>query len=110
MIPDDNRNDLGNDLGNDQGHGSYGARPSLGARVATGLIAGYQRFISPFLGPRCRFHPTCSAYAGQAITRFGAVRGGWLTLRRIVRCHPLCDGGIDPVPEQFNWLHQDANE
>jgi len=65
LIPDDNRNDLGNDLGNDQGHGSYGARPSLGARVATGLIAGYQRFISPFLGPRCRFHPTCSAYAGN---------------------------------------------
>ncbi|MDP6674143.1 MAG: membrane protein insertion efficiency factor YidD [Gammaproteobacteria bacterium] len=82
----------------------------MAARAASGLIAGYQRYISPFLGPRCRFHPTCSAYAGQAITRFGIVRGGWLALRRIVRCHPFCDGGNDSVPEHFNWLRRDANQ
>jgi len=87
-----------------------GGRPSLGMRMATGLITGYQRYISPFLGPRCRFHPTCSTYAGQAIKRFGVVRGIWLALRRIVRCQPLCEGGIDPVPEQFNWLRRDTKE
>ena len=94
-----------------QGHDadSAGAGLSLGARVATGLITGYQRYISPLLGPRCRFHPTCSTYAGQAIARFGVVRGGWLALRRIVRCQPLCAGGNDPVPEQFNWWHPNAN-
>ncbi|HJP38026.1 MAG: membrane protein insertion efficiency factor YidD [Gammaproteobacteria bacterium] len=84
-------------------------RASLGVRAASGLITGYRRYISPFLGSRCRFHPTCSAYAGQAVTRFGVVRGVWLALRRIVRCHPFCDGGIDSVPEQFNWLGRDAN-
>jgi len=100
--PDDNKPD--------HGHDSCEERPSPGARAATGLIAGYRRFISPFLGPRCRFYPTCSAYAGQAISRFGIVRGGWLTLRRIVRCQPLCDGGIDPVPERFNWFARDTIE
>jgi putative membrane protein insertion efficiency factor len=82
----------------------------MAARAATGLIGGYQRYISPFLGPRCRFHPTCSTYAGQAIMRFGVVRGSWLMLCRIVRCHPLCEGGFDPVPRQFNWWHRDVNE
>jgi uncharacterized protein len=72
------------------------ARP--GARLALALIRGYQRFLSPFLGPSCRFHPTCSAYAVTAIERHGLVRGGWLALRRIGRCHPFSAGGHDPVP------------
>ena len=62
------------------------------------LIHGYRRVLSPLLGPRCRFHPTCSAYALEAIERHGAARGSWLPARRIARCHPLNEGGFDPVP------------
>ena len=65
------------------------------------LIAGlraYKRWLSPLLGPRCRFVPTCSEYAIGAIQRFGPLRGSWLALRRIGRCHPLNPGGHDPVP------------
>lgn len=58
----------------------------------------YQWFISPVLPPACRFHPTCSAYAVEAVLTHGVFRGGWLALRRIVRCHPWCEGGFDPVP------------
>ena len=65
-----------------------------------GLIRLYQRLLSPLLGPRCRFHPTCSAYAVQALERHGVVRGSFLAARRIVRCHPLNEGGLDPVPEK----------
>lgn len=61
-------------------------------------IRGYQLFISPWLGPNCRFTPSCSSYALEAIERFGPLRGGWLALRRIGRCHPLNAGGHDPVP------------
>jgi putative membrane protein insertion efficiency factor len=63
-------------------------------------IRAYQLAISPLLGPRCRFYPSCSHYAIEAIERFGVVRGGGLALRRISRCHPLNPGGLDPVPEK----------
>ena len=62
------------------------------------LIGAYRRCISPFLPAACRFHPTCSAYAGEAVRRHGVARGCYLTVKRLARCHPLCEGGIDPVP------------
>ena len=61
------------------------------------LISGYQRFISPLLGPRCRFYPTCSSYAIESLSAFGPVKGLWLTLKRISKCHPFHPGGIDTV-------------
>jgi uncharacterized protein len=63
------------------------------------LVRGYQRFISPLFPPSCRFTPTCSQYAVEAIDRFGTIKGGYLATRRIVRCHPFHPGGYDPVPE-----------
>lgn len=63
-------------------------------------IRAYQRLISPLLGPRCRFYPTCSQYAVEALRRHGALQGSWLSLQRLCRCHPLNQGGIDPVPER----------
>lgn len=66
-----------------------------------GLIRLYQKLVSPSLGVNCRYLPTCSTYAIEAISRFGIWRGGWLAVKRIGRCHPLRPGGYDPVPE--NW-------
>nr|WP_173399746.1 membrane protein insertion efficiency factor YidD [Candidatus Synechococcus spongiarum] len=65
-----------------------------------GLIRLYQRFISPLLGPRCRFSPSCSAYAVEALSRHGLWRGGWLSVWRLLRCHPCTAGGYDPVPDR----------
>lgn len=63
-----------------------------------GLIRFYRTAISPLYPPVCRFQPTCSQYAIEAIGRFGAIKGSWLAMRRIVKCHPLHPGGYDPVP------------
>jgi hypothetical protein len=62
------------------------------------LVRGYQLFISPFVPPSCRFHPTCSHYAIEALQKHGALHGLWLAIRRIARCHPWHPGGHDPVP------------
>lgn len=67
-------------------------------RLLLGLVRLYQYLISPLLGPRCRFHPSCSHYAIEAIERHGALRGSWLAMRRLGRCHPWHPGGYDPVP------------
>jgi putative membrane protein insertion efficiency factor len=66
--------------------------------VLIALIRGYQLLISPLLGPRCRFYPSCSAYALEAVRVHGAVKGGWLAARRLLRCHPWNPGGLDFVP------------
>lgn len=71
---------------------------SVPATAVASLIRGYQRFISPALPPACRFTPSCSHYALEAVTRYGIVRGGWLAFRRLGRCHPFHPGGPDPVP------------
>ncbi|MGL5005842.1 MAG: membrane protein insertion efficiency factor YidD [Plesiomonas sp.] len=62
------------------------------------FIKVYQWVISPLIGPRCRFQPTCSHYGIEALRRFGAVKGSWLTIKRVLKCHPLNVGGYDPVP------------
>ena len=74
------------------------SRPGFVARVLVAVVSAYRRLLSPLLGQRCRFAPSCSAYAAEAITVHGAVRGSWLAVRRIGRCHPFNPGGHDPVP------------
>ena len=66
------------------------------------LLRGYQLVISPLLGQRCRFYPTCSQYAIEAVERHGVIRGLWLSVRRVARCHPFHPGGFDPVPGASN--------
>jgi putative membrane protein insertion efficiency factor len=66
--------------------------------VALALITAYQKLLSPMLPRSCRFYPSCSEYAKQAIQKYGVVKGGWLALKRIARCHPGNPGGLDPVP------------
>jgi len=74
------------------------AAPSLAARALVFLVRGYRLLLSPWLGSACRFTPTCSVYSIEALQTHGAMHGSYLTLRRLARCHPWCDGGHDPVP------------
>jgi uncharacterized protein len=74
------------------------AAPSAVTRLLMLIVTGYRRGVSPLLMPRCRFAPSCSEYALQALAVHGALRGSWLAVRRIVRCHPFHPGGYDPVP------------
>ncbi|WP_404347343.1 membrane protein insertion efficiency factor YidD [Sutcliffiella horikoshii] len=68
--------------------------------VLLSIIRFYRKFISPLTPPTCRFYPTCSHYGMEAIGRFGAIKGGWLTIKRILKCHPFHPGGIDHVPDK----------
>ena len=70
-------------------------------RLPLALIGAYRRFVSPSLPRRCRYEPTCSAYASEAIRRFGALRGSLLAVWRLLRCNPFSHGGFDPVPDRF---------
>jgi uncharacterized protein len=72
--------------------------PTAITRALMAAVTGYRRFISPLLPPRCRFEPSCSAYALEALREHGAARGLWLAIARIARCHPFHPGGYDPVP------------
>ena len=71
---------------------------SAASWIGIRMIRGYQLFISPLLGHNCRFYPSCSQYALEALRRHGPVRGSWLAVRRILRCHPWHPGGVDEVP------------
>ncbi|ABS75127.1 MULTISPECIES: membrane protein insertion efficiency factor YidD [Bacillus] len=68
--------------------------------IMIAFIRGYQKFISPLTPPSCRFYPTCSQYGIEAVKTHGALKGGWLTLKRILKCHPFHPGGVDPVPDK----------
>jgi putative membrane protein insertion efficiency factor len=72
----------------------------LGKKIALRFLQLYQVSISPLFGPACRFEPSCSRYAAEAIEAFGLRRGSWLAIRRVARCHPLAESGYDPVPER----------
>jgi len=75
-----------------------------------GLVNIYRYLISPVIGPRCRFHPTCSSYMIEAIQRHGPIKGTWLGLKRLGRCHPYNDGGYDPVPEHDCKAHPNTEK
>lgn len=72
----------------------------MAKKLFISLIRFYQVVISPLKPPSCRFYPTCSQYGLEAIQRFGALKGGWLAIKRISKCHPMHPGGFDPVPEK----------
>ncbi|WP_066063240.1 membrane protein insertion efficiency factor YidD [Neobacillus soli] len=72
-------------------------------KIFLAMIRFYQVAISPLKPPTCRFYPTCSHYGFEAIQRFGAFKGGWLTIKRISKCHPFHPGGLDPVPEKEKY-------
>ncbi|MDQ6526437.1 membrane protein insertion efficiency factor YidD [Nocardioides sp. LHD-245] len=75
--------------------------------VLVGLVRGYQLLVSPLLGPTCRYYPSCSAYAVQALQVHGALRGSWLAVRRLLRCHPWAPGGVDHVPPRRVHPHDE---
>ena len=74
-------------------------------KLLLGIIRVYRKFISPLKSrPSCRFYPTCSAYALEAVSKYGAVKGSFLAVRRILKCHPFHPGGIDYVPDDFSFF------
>ena len=75
-------------------------------KLISGLIGLYRYLISPFLGPNCRYTPTCSEYAQTAVMRFGVFKGGWIAIKRILSCHPWGKDGYDPVPEKKSDLNK----
>ncbi|TIH10456.1 membrane protein insertion efficiency factor YidD [Pseudomonas leptonychotis] len=79
-------------------------------RVLIGVVRLYQYLISPLLGAPCRFHPSCSHYAIEAIERHGALRGSWLALRRLLRCQPWYPGGYDPVPPTRHCIEKHRHD
>lgn len=80
-------------------------------KILIALIKGYRYLLSPFFGQHCRFHPSCSAYAVEAIETHGALRGSGLAVRRLLRCHPFAPGGYDPVPEgKTGSTHTESSE
>jgi uncharacterized protein len=81
---------------------------SVAARVLTAALVAYRRYVSPVLPARCRFYPSCSAYALEALARHGAVRGTALTIWRLLRCHPFHPGGFDPVPDPLRHRPADV--
>ena len=81
---------------------STGRTATVPARLLMVPIAGYRRFVSPLLPPRCRFAPSCSEYALTAVAEHGAARGLWFAVKRIARCHPFNPGGYDPVPSRIH--------
>ncbi|NYH52735.1 MULTISPECIES: membrane protein insertion efficiency factor YidD [Nocardiopsis] len=85
-------------------------RPTVLARVLILPIRGYQRLISPLFPPVCRFYPSCSAYAVEALRVHGALYGLWLGIRRIARCHPFNPGGLDPVPPRRGNRNEESEE
>ena len=70
-------------------------------RLLMALVRGYRLLLSPWIGSACRFEPTCSVYSLQALEQHGAAAGSYLTVRRLARCHPWCEGGLDPVPQEL---------
>ncbi len=79
-------------------------------QLLVGIVKAYRLFLSPWLGSACRFEPTCSLYSIQALEKHGAAKGSYLTLKRLVRCHPWCEGGCDPVPTHFSLFSKFAND
>ena len=101
---------LGDDLacGARRGPPAPAAAMSLVARVLTAVVVAYRRYLSPALPARCRFYPSCSAYALEALARHGAVRGTGLAIWRLLRCHPFHPGGYDPVPDPIRHRPADV--
>ena len=79
-------------------------------RIFLGIIRFYQKYITSHTPAACRFIPTCSQYAFTAIQRFGAVKGIYLAVKRLLKCHPFHPGGYDPVPEKFRWINRKKRE
>lgn len=75
----------------------------------SGLITLYRLFISPLLGPRCRFYPSCSEYAQESLKQYGVIKGLWFSMCRLLRCHPGCQGGFDPVPTGYKSRLQNSS-